>query len=47
MRTSYVNIARWANPDAFLSAVRQPDFQQAADAMPLSSHPSRYQVIRG
>ena len=42
----FVNIARWSSPLAFAKAVAQPDFEQAATAMPFTSHPALYQVIR-
>jgi heme-degrading monooxygenase HmoA len=42
----FVNIARWSSPLAFAKAVEQPAFRQAAAAMPFSSHPALYEVIR-
>ena len=42
----FVNIARWSSPLAFAKAVEQPAFQEAAAAMPFSSHPALYEVIR-
>jgi heme oxygenase (mycobilin-producing) len=42
----FVNIARWADPGAFAQALQRPEFQQAAAAMPFTSHPSLYEVIR-
>jgi heme oxygenase (mycobilin-producing) len=42
----FVNIARWSSPLAFSKALQQPEFQQAAAAMPFASHPALYQVIR-
>ena len=42
----FVNIARWSGPLAFAKAVEQPAFRQAAAAMPFSSHPALYEVIR-
>ena len=42
----FVNIARWSSPLAFFRAVRQPAVQEAAAAMPFTSHPALYQVIR-
>lgn len=40
----FVNIARWSSPLMFARALKQPDFQQAAQAMPFPSHPALYQV---
>ena len=40
----FVNVARWASPEAFAAALRQPAFQRAAAAMPFPSHPS---LVRG
>jgi heme-degrading monooxygenase HmoA len=42
----FVNIARWSSPLAFAKAADQPDFREAAAAMPFRSHPALYQVIR-
>src|SRR4051794_38657588 len=42
----FVNIARWSSPLMFSEAVGQPEFQQAASAMPFASHPALYEVIR-
>jgi len=42
----FVNIARWSSPLGFAKAVEQPDFRQAAAAMPFSSHPALYELIR-
>ena len=42
----FVNIARWSSPLAFSKALQQPEFQEAAAAMPFASHPALYQVVR-
>jgi len=42
----FVNVARWSSPLAFSKAVDQPDFREAAAAMPFSAHPALYEVIR-
>jgi heme-degrading monooxygenase HmoA len=42
----FVNLARWSSPLAFAKAVGQPDFQQTAAAMPFTSHPALYRMIR-
>jgi heme oxygenase (mycobilin-producing) len=42
----FVNIARWSSPLMFARALARPDFQRAAQAMPFSSHPALYQVVR-
>lgn len=42
----FVNVARWSSPLMFAKALERPEFQQAAAAMPFSSHPALYQVVR-
>jgi heme-degrading monooxygenase HmoA len=42
----FVNIARWSSPLAFAKAVDQPDFREAAAALPFRSHPALYEVVR-
>lgn len=42
----FVNVARWSSPLMFARAIQQPEFQQTAAAMPFTSHPALYQVIR-
>jgi heme-degrading monooxygenase HmoA len=42
----FVNVARWSSAAAFAAAVEQPEFQQAAAAMPFASHPALYEVVR-
>jgi heme oxygenase (mycobilin-producing) len=38
----YVNVARWSSPLMVARALQQPDFQQAARALPFPSHPALY-----
>jgi heme oxygenase (mycobilin-producing) len=40
----YVNVARWSSPLMVARALRRPDFQRAAEALPFASHPALYQV---
>jgi heme-degrading monooxygenase HmoA len=42
----FVNIGRYASPQAFQAAITQPGFRQAAAAIPYGAHPGLYQVIR-
>jgi heme-degrading monooxygenase HmoA len=40
----FVNVARWSSPLMFAKALEQPEFQQAAQAMPFRAHPALYQT---
>jgi heme-degrading monooxygenase HmoA len=42
----FVNIARWSSPLAFSRAVGGPRLAEAVGAMPFTSHPALYQVVR-
>jgi heme-degrading monooxygenase HmoA len=42
----FVNVARWSSPLMFAKAVGQPEFQQAAAAIPYASHPALYEIAR-
>ena len=42
----FMNVARWSSPLMFARALKRPEFQQAAQAMPFTSHPALYQVVR-
>jgi heme oxygenase (mycobilin-producing) len=42
----FVNVARWSSPLMFAQATQRPEFQQAAAAMPFTSHPALYTVVR-
>jgi heme-degrading monooxygenase HmoA len=43
----YVNVARWSSPLAFAKAIQRPAFEQTSAAMPFTSHPALYEVVRG
>jgi heme-degrading monooxygenase HmoA len=43
----FVNIARWSSPLMFARALKRPEFQAAAAAMPFPSHPALYLVVDG
>ena len=43
----FVNIGRYASPQAFQAAINQPGFRQAAAAIQYRAHPGLYEVIRG
>jgi hypothetical protein len=42
----FVNIGRYASPQAFQAAVGQPEFRQAAAAIQHRAHPGLYEVVR-
>jgi heme oxygenase (mycobilin-producing) len=42
----FVNVARWSSPLMFARALKEPDFQRAAQALPFPAHPALYQVVR-
>lgn len=42
----FVNVARWASPEAFGAALRDPAFEAAALTVPHRSHPMLYEEIR-
>jgi heme oxygenase (mycobilin-producing) len=42
----FVEIARWSSPLMFARALKRPDVQAAAQAIPFRSHPALYQQIR-
>jgi heme oxygenase (mycobilin-producing) len=42
----FVNIGRYASPQALQAAVNQPRFRQAAAAIPHRAHPGLYEVVR-
>jgi len=42
----FVNIGRYANPQAFQAAVSQPEFREAAAAIQHRAHPGLYEVVR-
>ena len=42
----FVNVARWSSPLMFSRAIEQPEFREAAGALPFPSHPALYQVVR-
>jgi hypothetical protein len=43
----FVDITRWSSPLMFARAREEPDFQQAAQALPSASRPALYQVTPG
>jgi heme-degrading monooxygenase HmoA len=42
----FVNVGFYQSPQAFQAAVRHPDFQRAAAAIPYRAHPGLYEPIR-
>jgi heme oxygenase (mycobilin-producing) len=42
----FVNIGRYASPQAFQTAVGQPEFREAAAAIQHRAHPGLYQAVR-
>jgi heme-degrading monooxygenase HmoA len=42
----FVNVGRYASPQAFQAAVGQPEFREAAAAIQHRAHPGLYEVIR-
>jgi heme-degrading monooxygenase HmoA len=42
----FVDITRWSSPLMFARAREEPDYLQAAQALPFASHPALYQVTR-
>jgi heme-degrading monooxygenase HmoA len=38
----FVNIARWSSPLMFARALKRPEFQRAAAAIPFPAHPALY-----
>jgi heme-degrading monooxygenase HmoA len=42
----YVAVARWSSPLMYARALRRPELQRAAQALPFASHPALYQVFR-
>jgi heme-degrading monooxygenase HmoA len=42
----FVNIGRYANPQAFQAAISQPEFREAAAAIQHRAHPGLYEVVR-
>jgi heme oxygenase (mycobilin-producing) len=42
----FVNIGRYASPQAFQAATGQPQFRQAAAAIQHRAHPGLYEVVR-
>jgi heme oxygenase (mycobilin-producing) len=42
----FVNIGRYASPQAFRAAIGQPEFREAAAAIQHRAHPGLYEVIR-
>ena len=42
----FVNVGRYASPQAFQAAVGQPEFREAAAAIQHRAHPGLYKVIR-
>jgi heme-degrading monooxygenase HmoA len=42
----FVNVGRYASPQAFQAAVGQPEFREAAAAIQHRAHPGQYEVIR-
>lgn len=42
----FVNIGRYASPQAFRAAIGQPEFRKAAAAIQRRAHPGLYEVIR-
>lgn len=43
----FVDITRWSSPLMFARALKLPPVQEAIEAMPFSSHPALYMVVRG
>jgi heme-degrading monooxygenase HmoA len=41
----FVNIARWSSPLMFARALKLPEIQDAAAALPFASHPALYLVV--
>ena len=41
----FVNIARWSSPLMFARALKQPEFQKAAQTLPFPAHPALYQRV--
>jgi heme-degrading monooxygenase HmoA len=42
----FVNIGRYASPQAFQAAIGQPEFREAAAAIQHRAHPGLYEVVR-
>jgi heme oxygenase (mycobilin-producing) len=42
----FVNVGRYASPQAFQAAIGQPEFRQAAAAIQHRAHPGLYEVVR-
>ena len=42
----FVNIGRYASPQAFQAAISQPEFRQAAATIQHRAHPGLYEIIR-
>ncbi len=42
----FVNIGRYASPQAFQAAIGQPEFRQAAAAIQHRAHPALYEIVR-
>jgi heme oxygenase (mycobilin-producing) len=42
----FVNIGRYASPQAFQTAMGQPEFRQAATAIQHRAHPGLYELVR-
>jgi heme-degrading monooxygenase HmoA len=42
----FVNVGRYANPQAFQAAISQPKFREAAAAIQHRAHPGLYEVVR-
>ena len=42
----FVNIGRYANPQAFQAAISRPEFREAAAAIQHRAHPGLYEVVR-
>jgi heme-degrading monooxygenase HmoA len=43
----FVDVTRWSSPLMFARALKLAPVQEAIDAMPFSSHPALYVVVRG
>jgi hypothetical protein len=42
----FVNIGRYASPQAFQAAISQPGFRQAAAAIQYRAYPGLYEIVR-
>ena len=45
-RFRFINVAEWQSPAAFQAAMNHPEFAAMRQAMPFTSYPSLYHVVR-